>query len=74
LAFTGKVNGLIFDRFGDFDGFLLFTEHGQEETFESREAAVYRVVERAWQERILITVFVGRRHRHRPESIVLHAG
>lgn len=73
FAFTGKVSGLVFDRFGDFDGFVLATEHDQE-AFESREAAVYRVIERAWQERILVTVFVDRRHRHRPESIVLHAG
>ena len=28
--FTGKVIGLIHDRFGDFDGFLLLTEHGDE--------------------------------------------
>jgi hypothetical protein len=70
LSFTGKISGLVYDRFGDFDGFLLDAEHG-EEAFESREPAVHRLVERAWQDRIRITVFVDRRDRHRPESIVL---
>ncbi len=28
-AFTGKIAGLIFDRLGDFEGFLLDTEEGE---------------------------------------------
>lgn len=72
LGFTGKIAGLVFDRFGDFDGFLLETEHG-EHPFESREAAVHRLVERAWQDRIRVTVFADRDAHHRPESFVLRA-
>jgi hypothetical protein len=73
-SYTGKVGALIYDGFGDFAGFRLDTEDG-EQTFDSREPAVEEVVGRAWEERIRTTV-VARRHRHRQErslvSIVLH--
>lgn len=55
-AFTGKVSGLVYDRFGDFEGFLLDTEHG-ERRFFSREKEIAQLVERAWRERLRITVF-----------------
>jgi hypothetical protein len=29
VALTGKIAGLIFDRYGDFEGFLLDTEDGE---------------------------------------------
>jgi hypothetical protein len=67
-AFTGKVAGLIYDHFGDFDGFILETGHG-EKRFKSREAAVQRLTDRAWRERILITVMAD--PDHHPVSIVL---
>lgn len=35
--FTGKVAGVIYDRFGDFEGFALITEGGYEHRFRSRE-------------------------------------
>jgi hypothetical protein len=69
---TGKVMGLIYDRFGDFEGFLLLTEHGREHSFHAREHEVEDVVDRAWRERILITVFVERHDPSRPVSIILH--
>jgi hypothetical protein len=70
VAFTGKVSGLIYDRFGDFDGFLLDAEAG-ERTFVSRERAVEELARRAWSERILVTVIVERDEPSRPLSIVL---
>jgi hypothetical protein len=70
LAFTGKVSGLLFDRFGDFTGFRLDVEDG-ERTFHSRERGVEQLVQRAWAERILIRVIVERHARRRPEEIVL---
>ena len=70
LCFTGKIAGLIFDHFGDFEGFLL--EHGLgERKFLSRERGVAELAERAWRERILITVCVERYEPYSPTSIVV---
>jgi hypothetical protein len=53
--FTGKINGLVFDRFGDFEGFVLDTEDG-ERRFFNREREVEHLAERAWRERLRVTV------------------
>jgi hypothetical protein len=46
IHYTGKVSSLIFDRFGDFEGFVLETERGRRR-FESRERDVEILIERA---------------------------
>ena len=71
LEFTGKVVGLIHDRFGDFEGFYVLTGHGQEERLHSREHAIERLVTRAWAERQVITVFVLAQDPHVPVTIVV---
>jgi hypothetical protein len=69
--FEGKIAGLRFDRFGDFEGFTLDTEGGLRDFF-SRERAVEELVNRAWRWRIAILVVAERHeHRDRPLSIVL---
>ena len=37
---TGKVDGVICDRCGDLEGFLLLTEEGDQRDFCSREAEI----------------------------------
>jgi hypothetical protein len=69
-AFTGKITGLIFDRFGDFEGFLLQTEDG-ERRFLSRERDVAELAERVWRDRLRITVRIERDAPHRPVSIII---
>jgi hypothetical protein len=69
-AFTGKIGGLNFDRFGDFEGFLLDTEDGERE-FCNREREVKELVERAWRERLRITVWVESDEPNRPVSITI---
>lgn len=69
-GFTGKIAGLIFDRFGDFEGFLLDTEDG-ERRFFSREKEVEELAERVWRERLRITVFADCDEPHRPLSIII---
>jgi hypothetical protein len=69
--FTGKVSAVIYDRFGDFDGFSLLTVEGQEHSFTGREHEVEELVTRAWTERIMISVFVEHGNHHVPVSIVL---
>jgi hypothetical protein len=71
LCFTGKVEEIIYDRYGDFEGFSLDTVHG-EQGFRSRERDVAHLVERAWRERLRITVCVAHHDRHRLLNIVVH--
>jgi hypothetical protein len=69
-AFTGKIAGLIFDHFGDFEGFLLDTEECERKFF-SREREMEELAERAWLERLRITVWVECDEPHRPLSIII---
>jgi hypothetical protein len=71
IEFTGKVVSLIYDRFGDFEGFKLLTEHGHEHHFHGRESAVEALVKSAWIERSVISVHVHEHRRDWPTSIVL---
>jgi hypothetical protein len=64
---VGKVSGLIYDRFGDFEGFALKTEQGHEQVFRSGEQAVEDLVRRAWLDRYTVAVFA---HRHEPHHLV----
>ena len=68
--FTGKIAGLIFDRFGDFEGFVLDTEDGDRKFF-SREKHIEELAERAWRERLRITVWAEHDEPHRPLSIIV---
>jgi len=70
LKYTGKIVGLIFDRFGDFEGFLLDTMEG-EHNFFSREREMEALAERAWRERLRISVWAECDDPHRPLSIIV---
>jgi hypothetical protein len=72
IRFTGKVSGIIYDRFGDFEGFSLETESGECRIFASREIRILEIAERAWIERILTTVAVHKDAPKIPVSITLH--
>ncbi len=63
---TGKVNGVIYDRFGDFEGFLMMSEEGQERAFRSREHEIESLVRFAWRARVVITVIS---QAHEPENV-----
>ena len=67
---TGKVSSLIFDRFGDFEGFVIETDEGPRR-FESRERDVEILIERAWKERLRVTVIVESDHPRHPASILV---
>lgn len=71
LEFTGKVSAIIYNRFGDFDGFLLLTVEGREHEFKAHETEVKEIVNRAWSERIMMSVFVEQEKHHIPSCIVL---
>jgi hypothetical protein len=69
--FTGKIACLVFDRFGDFEGFLLDTEDGDRK-FLSREKDVAELAERAWRERLRITVWADKDGPCQVLSVVIH--
>jgi hypothetical protein len=73
VGFTGKISGIVYDRFGDFVGFRLDTEDG-ERHFHSREHEVEALVQRAWMERILTTVLAEPHDPDRPMKLVLRGG
>ena len=66
----GKIAGLLFDRFGDFEGFVLETAAG-EHRFLSRERHVEELAERAWRERLRVSVRAERDDPHHPASIAI---
>jgi hypothetical protein len=70
IAYEGKVSGLLYDHFGDFEGFSLETEDGERKFF-SRETAIEELAERAWGERLRIEVWVEPSALHRPRWIVV---
>jgi hypothetical protein len=71
LEFTGKIEALVYDHFGDFDGFVLELRHEGEHRFYSREADIEALAREAWAERIVTTVVVEREHCHRPLNLIL---
>jgi hypothetical protein len=71
LSLTGKVTNIVYDRFGDFEGFVLRNEFGELRRFRGREPRVEELVRFAWKERTLITVFVEPAEPEWPALIVL---
>jgi hypothetical protein len=53
---TGKVEGLVYDRFGDFDGFVFRAEDGSEHRYRSRSGRIEELVLRAWRQRMVVEV------------------
>ena len=70
-GYTGKVVGICYDRFGDFEGFTLLSDEGYEHFFRGHEEEVEELVQEAWRGRIVITVFVEKHALDWPASIVL---
>lgn len=71
LEFTGKVVGLFHDRFGDFEGFLLLTECGEERAFRVHEHQVAAMITKAWEQRMVLSVYVEHDRPHWPASILV---
>lgn len=67
---TGKIGGLIFDYFGDFEGFVLETDEG-ERRYSSRETEIRTLAERAWSERLRITVISEFDRAGTPQEIIV---
>jgi murein tripeptide amidase MpaA len=64
---TGKVCGITYDHFGDFEGFILELLDGHERHYKSRDVELERVVREAWSDRILTTVIA---QPHDPDRVL----
>jgi hypothetical protein len=71
-GYMGKVEGLIYDRFGDFEGFSMEMEDGKERRFHSRKTRIEELVRYAWRDQVVITVRPEHHDARVPESIILH--
>ncbi len=69
LRFEGKIAGIRFDNFGDFEGFCLRTRDGMRE-FSSRERDMETIVTRAWREQIALMVVTEAHEPREPMSVV----
>ena len=56
ITVTGKVVCIHYDCFGDFQGFVIETCHGQQHEFVAKEQRVYTLIHEASVSRLLITV------------------
>jgi len=54
--FSGKISGLIYDHFGDFEGFMLEEGCERPRRFRSREYRVARILRDAWHDRATVIV------------------
>jgi hypothetical protein len=70
---TGKIAEVIFDCFGDFQGFALETCDGRFR-YASREKGIAELVLRACRERLTISVCVKKASRERIHEIIVRCG
>ncbi|HZC44007.1 MAG TPA: hypothetical protein VE195_07520, partial [Acidobacteriaceae bacterium] len=68
---SGKIAGLIYDHFGDFEGFLLELNCDEVVRFNSRERRIECLVREAWQQRSTVIVVSGAGDLHCPVTIVI---
>jgi hypothetical protein len=71
IEFTGKVEGIIYDHFGDFEGFILELFDGDKRSFVSREHSQWDIVHRASVERLVVTVVTHRFRPHVPLELIV---
>ena len=70
LEYTGKVCEVMYDCFGDFEGFILSTCSARH-LFKTREQAIGELALRACKERLLVSVYVEREHEHKIHRLVV---
>lgn len=71
VEFTGLISAVVYDRFGDFEGFTLLTGLGHEKAFRSHEKGVEKLVRCAWLERYVVSIVVVEDEPLFPVSTVL---
>lgn len=62
--FEGKVESIIFDRFGDFEGFTILTGSGEIKRFESHHQRIEEILRRALPDQLTVRVGVESHKAH----------
>jgi hypothetical protein len=70
-CYTGKVVKLLYNCFGEFEGFDLKTCECERHCFRVCEPDMEELIYRAWEKRFLIAVCVCKHDKHKVESIAL---
>lgn len=70
-CYTGKVAELLYDCFGDFEGFDLKTCGCEKHSLRVCDADLEELIYRAWAERFTISVCVCKHDPHKVESVAL---
>jgi hypothetical protein len=65
VSYTGKVCEIVYDCFGDFEGFILDFCCGEKRKFKSRERSLGELALRACIDRLLLTVVVDKKNGDR---------
>jgi hypothetical protein len=68
---SGKVSGLLFDHFGDFEGFTLESHAGAHFRFFSRETSIHDLARTAWIERYVVTVITVSAQSRRVRRVLI---
>ncbi len=69
-SYTGKVCEVLFDCFGDFEGFVL-DDCCERHAFKSREPGIRELVLCACKERLLLSVYFEGKHEHRICKLII---
>jgi hypothetical protein len=71
FCYTGKICEIIYDCYGDFEGFVLDL-CPEQRFFKCKERSMEEIVQRACSERLKVTVYVLAEQKGRPVKIGLH--
>ena len=71
--FSGKVCEVIYDCFGDLEGFVLCTCEENKHLFRTREKAIGEIALRALRHRLLLSVYTDRRNLQTVHRIVVRS-
>jgi hypothetical protein len=71
VEFKGKVAALIYDHFGDFEGFTLEEGCGRVRRFHSQERRMARVIREAWGDRATVIVLTSARDEFCPVKVIV---
>ena len=72
--FAGKVAGLVYNHFGDFEGFILEEACDQVRRFRSRESRLAQVLHQAWQDRATVVVVTDSCDDSCPIEVIVGGG
>ncbi len=68
---SGKIEGLVYDRFGDFEGLILRERDGWKRFYASREEEIESLARFAWRDRVAVSVIADKRDSEVVAGLIL---